>query len=113
MRQILIAVGISLMVSILLTPTLIRLFTREGFGQEIREDGPPSHKTKRGTPSMGGLAIIVGVLAGYFMTHLLTWRPLTASGLLILYLMVGLGLVGFRRGVARHGRRARALECPP
>ena len=43
---------------------------------------------------MGGLAIIVGVLAGYFMTHLLTWRPLTASGLLILYLMVGLGLVG-------------------
>ena len=35
MRQILIALGISLIVSILLTPTLIRLFTREGFGQEL------------------------------------------------------------------------------
>ena len=57
MRLILFAVGISLAVSILLTPTLIRLFTRQGFGQEIREDGPPSHQRKRGTPSMGGVAI--------------------------------------------------------
>ena len=45
MRLILVAVGLSLMVSILLTPVLVRLFTRQGFGQEIREDGPPSHKT--------------------------------------------------------------------
>lgn len=43
---------------------------------------------------MGGVAILAGVLAGYFITHLVTWRPLTASGLLILFLMVGLGLVG-------------------
>lgn len=41
MIEILIAVGISLTVSILLTPALIRLFTRQGFGHEIREDGPP------------------------------------------------------------------------
>ena len=94
MRLILVAVGLSLMVSILLTPVLVRLFTRQGFGQEIREDGPPSHKTKRGTPSMGGVAILVGVVAAYFLTHLITWRPVTPSGLLILYLMVGLGLVG-------------------
>ena len=70
MRLILVAVGLSLMVSILLTPVLVRLFTRQGFGQEIREDGPPSHKTKRGTPSMGGVAIIAGIWAGYFGTHL-------------------------------------------
>ena len=70
MRQILIAVGISLMVSILLTPTLIRLFNRQGFGQEIREDGPPSHRTKRGTPSMGGWPSWPGIWAGYFGTHL-------------------------------------------
>ena len=56
MRQILIAVGIALAVSILLTPALIKLFTRQGFGHEIREDGPPSHRKKRGTPSMGGVA---------------------------------------------------------
>ncbi len=62
MRQILIAVGIALTVSILLTPVLIRLFTRQGFGHEIREDGPPSHHKKRGTPSMGGVAILAGHL---------------------------------------------------
>ena len=70
MRLILIAVGISLAVSILLTPVLVRLFTRQGFGHEIREDGPPSHKTKRGTPSMGGVAILAGIWAGYLGTHL-------------------------------------------
>jgi phospho-N-acetylmuramoyl-pentapeptide-transferase len=43
---------------------------------------------------MGGLAIIIAVLAGYFLTHLVTWRPVSISALLVLYLMVGLGLVG-------------------
>jgi phospho-N-acetylmuramoyl-pentapeptide-transferase len=70
MRQILIAVGIALTVSILLTPALIRLFTKQGFGHEIREDGPPSHHKKRGTPSMGGVAILAGIWAGYLGTHL-------------------------------------------
>lgn len=70
MRQILVAVTVALVVSILLTPALIRLFTRHGFGQEIREDGPPSHHNKRGTPSMGGVAIVAGIWAGYLGTHL-------------------------------------------
>ena len=60
MIQILFAVGIALAVSIVLTPVLIRLFTRRGFGHEIREDGPASHQKKRGTPSMGGVAIVTG-----------------------------------------------------
>lgn len=99
MRLILIAVGLSLAVSILLTPTLIRLFTRQGFGQEIREDGPASHHAKRGTPSMGGVAILAGIWAGYFGTHLLGLvvggdGP-SASGLLVLGLATALGGVGF------------------
>ncbi len=99
MRLILIAVGLSLAVSILLTPWLIRLFTKQGFGQEIREDGPPSHKTKRGTPSMGGVAILSGIWAGYLGTHLIGLAfggdgP-TASGLLVLGLATALGVVGF------------------
>ena len=99
MRLILIAVGLSLAVSILLTPTLIRLFTRQGFGQEIREDGPASHQAKRGTPSMGGVAILAGIWAGYFGTHLLGLvvggdGP-SASGLLVLGLATALGAVGF------------------
>jgi phospho-N-acetylmuramoyl-pentapeptide-transferase len=98
-RQILIAVGISLAVSILLTPSLIRLFTRQGFGHEIREDGPPSHQTKRGTPSMGGVAILAGIWAGYLGAHLvgLTLDGVgpSASGLLVLGLATALGGVGF------------------
>jgi len=99
MRLILIAVAISVAVSILLTPVLIRLFTRQGFGHEIREDGPPSHKTKRGTPSMGGVAIITGIWAGYFGTHLvglgLDGDGPSVSGLLVLGLATALGAVGF------------------
>ncbi|MEZ0363315.1 phospho-N-acetylmuramoyl-pentapeptide-transferase [Mycobacterium sp. pUA109] len=99
MIEILLAVGIALAVSILLTPALIRLFTRQGFGHEIREDGPPSHKTKRGTPSMGGVAILAGIWAGYIGAHLLGLLfggggP-TASGLLVLGLATALGAVGF------------------
>src|SRR3981189_3731425 len=71
MRQILIAVGIALTVSILLTPVLIRVFPRRGSGHEIREDGPPSHHKKRGTPSMGGVAIVAGIWAGYLGPQLI------------------------------------------
>src|SRR5271154_7553362 len=99
MIDILIAVGISLTVSILLTPFLIRLFARQGFGHEIREDGPPSHKTKRGPPSMGGVAILAGIWAGYLGTHLaglaFDGEGMSASGLLVLGLATILGGVGF------------------
>ena len=99
MRLILITVGLSLAVSILLTPLLIRLFTRQGLGHEIREDGPPSHQTKRGTPSMGGVAIVAGIWAGYLGAHLvgaaLEADPPSASGLLVLGLATALGAVGF------------------
>ena len=70
MINILVAGGIALAVSILLTPFLIALFTRQGFGQEIRVEGPASHHAKRGTPTMGGVAIIVGLWAGYLGSHL-------------------------------------------
>ena len=80
-------------------PVLIRLFTRQGFGHEIREDGPPSHHKKRGTPSMGGVAILAGIWAGYLGTHLvglaLDGQGPSASGLLVLGLATALGIVGF------------------
>jgi phospho-N-acetylmuramoyl-pentapeptide-transferase len=98
--SILIAASVGLVVSILLTPYLIRFFSKQGFGQEIREEGPEGHKSKRGTPTMGGVAIIVAMVVGYFVAHLVDyWRGSsegpTASALLVLFLSVGLGLVGF------------------
>jgi phospho-N-acetylmuramoyl-pentapeptide-transferase len=53
MRQILIAAGMALAVALLLPLVLIRVFTRLGFGQEIRDDAPKSHQRKRGTPQHG------------------------------------------------------------
>ena len=99
MISVLIAAMTALVLSLLGTPAVVRLFRRQGYGQEIREDGPASHATKRGTPTMGGTVIIVATVVGYFVAHLVALRnpsrgP-TASGLLVLGLMVSLGLVGF------------------
>jgi phospho-N-acetylmuramoyl-pentapeptide-transferase len=110
--DILVAVAIALTVSILLTPALIRLFTRQGFGHEIREDGPPTHHTKRGTPSMGGVAIVAGIWAGYLGTHIaglaFGGEGPSASGLLVLLLATVLGGVGFVDDLIKI-RRARNL----
>ncbi len=95
MRQVLLAASIGLIVSLFGTPVAIRLLVRQGYGQLIRDDGPTSHHTKRGTPTMGGAVIILGALLGYFLAHLVTLRPVTVSGLLVMFLMTGLGLVGF------------------
>jgi len=98
MRLVVISMAIAAVVALVGTPMLIALLARRGYAQAIRtsvEGEPyPDHEGKRGTPSMGGVAIIVGVGAAYAITHLVTWRPPTPSGLLIIYLMVGLGLVG-------------------
>jgi len=87
--------AISLLLSLLGTRLAIRQFTRWGYGQEIREDGPTSHHTKRGTPTMGGVAIIAASVIGYFAAKLLTGDMPTASALLLLFLFVGMGVVGF------------------
>jgi phospho-N-acetylmuramoyl-pentapeptide-transferase len=94
-RSVFVAAGIALAVSILLTPYLIKFFSRQGFGQEIRADGPASHKSKRGTPTMGGVAILLALWIGYLGAHLLSGEPMTASALLVLMLTTALGLVGF------------------
>ncbi|MBM7367111.1 phospho-N-acetylmuramoyl-pentapeptide-transferase [Gordonia hydrophobica] len=99
MTQILIAGAISLAVSILLTPVLIKVFSRQGFGQEIRIDGPQSHQSKRGTPSMGGVAIVAALWLGYLGAHLFGYidegSGPSASGMLVLGLATALAAVGF------------------
>ena len=99
MRSILIAAAFGLIISILATPVAVHLFRRKGFGQEIRDDGPESHLSKKGTPTMGGTVIVGATVGGYFIAHLFLidqpGRGPSASGLLVLFLMVGLGTVGF------------------
>ncbi|MDT0185477.1 phospho-N-acetylmuramoyl-pentapeptide-transferase [Microbacterium sp. ARD31] len=95
MRAILFGGGLSLLISLLGTRYAIRFFTRQGFGQPIRDDGPTTHHTKRGTPTMGGAVIVLATVVGYFAAKLITGTAPSASALLLMFLFVGLGTVGF------------------
>jgi phospho-N-acetylmuramoyl-pentapeptide-transferase len=95
LKTIVLAGSIALLGTLLGTRLAIRVLVRRGYGQLIRDDGPTSHHTKRGTPTMGGLVIISAVLFAYLASHLITWTGPSASALLILFLFTGLGVVGF------------------
>ncbi|MEU6011071.1 MULTISPECIES: phospho-N-acetylmuramoyl-pentapeptide-transferase [unclassified Streptomyces] len=95
MKQILFAGVIGLFLTLVGTPLLIKLLARKGYGQYIRDDGPREHASKRGTPTMGGIAFILATVAAYFLSKVITGYTPTYSGLLVLGLMVGMGLVGF------------------
>ena len=95
MKSIILAGAIALAFTLFATPGFIWLFKRVGWGQFIRDDGPKSHHTKRGTPTMGGIAIILGAVLGVFGGKLFNGEPISNSALLVLFMMVGLGLVGF------------------
>lgn len=95
MNQILFAGVIGLFLTLIGTPLLIKLLARKGYGQYIRDDGPKEHHSKRGTPTMGGIAFILATIIAYFLSKVITGKPPTFSGLLVLGLMAGMGLVGF------------------
>jgi phospho-N-acetylmuramoyl-pentapeptide-transferase len=95
MREILIAGGLALFFSLFGTPALIKALAKRGYGQIIRDDGPSSHHTKRGTPTMGGVIIIAAAIFAYFIAHLISGNTISVSVILVMGLMVCLGLVGF------------------
>ena len=95
MKVILIAGAMALLFSLFGTPLLIRFLAKRGHGQVIRDDGPSSHYTKRGTPTMGGVVIIVATVIAYSIAHVFSGRPPTVSALLVIGLVIALGFVGF------------------
>jgi phospho-N-acetylmuramoyl-pentapeptide-transferase len=94
-KAVLISGGLSMLVALLVTPLFIRLLVRKQYGQFIRQDGPTAHFTKRGTPTMGGVVIIAATLIGWCGALIVTGTAPSASEVLVLFLMTGLGLVGF------------------
>ncbi|MSW04113.1 MAG: phospho-N-acetylmuramoyl-pentapeptide-transferase, partial [Actinobacteria bacterium] len=95
MRLILVAGALALIFSLFGTPALIKVLARRGYGQFIRDDGPSTHHTKRGTPTMGGIIIIFASLIAYLCAHLVTGNSISISAVLIFGLVISLGLVGF------------------
>jgi phospho-N-acetylmuramoyl-pentapeptide-transferase len=74
---------------VILMPSYIRLLQAIGFGKRIREEGPETHYVKEGTPTMGGLLIVMVVLGIYFFLRepdAATFAPLAA--------LAGVGVLG-------------------
>jgi len=94
-KTILLSGAISMVVALLGTRPTITVLRKRKLGQQIRTDGPQAHLGKSGTPTMGGIVIIIASLVGYLAGHLLTGEKMSATGVLVLFLMTGLGLVGF------------------
>ena len=94
MIALVVAGGVALMLSLALTPVLIRWLQVRGIGQQIREDGPEGHVTKAGTPTMGGIMIVVGAVGGYVVGHLREGAIFTRGGLLVTLAVAGAALVG-------------------
>lgn len=106
MVNVMLAGALAGLVALLGTPLFVRFLVRRGFGQPIHDD-LTLHHVKRGKPTMGGAVIIGAALTGYAGSHLLllvlhatgvTSRSpggFSVGALLVLFLLVGLGLVGF------------------
>jgi len=81
----------AVVISLALGPWLIKRLKRYKIGQNIREDGPKSHFQKAGTPTMGGMLILIAV----FVSTLL-WADFTNSHIwIVLVSTAGFGLIGF------------------
>ena len=93
MIRLLLAVGIATVVSLVGTKLLILWLTRRKIGQPIHADVPEGHMVKAGTPTMGGVAIVAGALAGYLVSNLydgvFTW-----TGIASMVAIAGAGVVG-------------------
>lgn len=95
MLGIMVAMGVAMLISLFGTPLLIKVLVKKQYGQFIRQDGPTSHLTKRGTPTMGGVVIILATVIGYAVANIVAGRVPNASGWLLIFLMIGMGAIGF------------------
>lgn len=87
--------GIAFLLGVIGTPLLIGWLRRQRIGQHIREDGPPTHAAKAGTPTMGGIAIVIAAVGGFFVSHVSTSvHHIYPSGILLILAVVTFGMVG-------------------
>jgi phospho-N-acetylmuramoyl-pentapeptide-transferase len=102
--SILVAGAVGLTVTLLGTPVAIRAFSLWGWGQRIREDGPHTHMEKMGTPTMGGMVVLLGLVTAYLAARA-TFGGFTSAGLSLIFAALGFGLVGFLDDFTKVRRR--------
>jgi phospho-N-acetylmuramoyl-pentapeptide-transferase len=121
----LILASISFLLAVVWGPLLIRILHHYKMGKRIRIDGPRSHMTKQGTPTMGGLMVVVPVLLITVALNIYNVVGQTQEGLSILvplgvmlaYAVIGAvddvaGVRGMRRGEGFTARHKTLLEVP-
>jgi phospho-N-acetylmuramoyl-pentapeptide-transferase len=80
MARVLVAALVAMIISILAGPAFIDFLRRHEFGQHIREDGPEHHQAKQGTPTMGGLLIVLAAAIAFLATSDYTLPALAVAG---------------------------------
>jgi phospho-N-acetylmuramoyl-pentapeptide-transferase len=90
MVRVLIAGLIAMVIAVVIGPKFIEFLKRNELGQPIREEGPPGHVVKQGTPVMGGLLILLAATIPFLALTTYTLPALTVLGI-----AVGCGLIGF------------------
>lgn len=88
--NVLMPVVISFGISVVLCPVIIPFLRKLKFGQYVRDDGPESHLKKAGTPTMGGLVILVSIL----LTSLIYIKKYPDI-IPVLFMTLGFGIIGF------------------
>src|SRR5690625_4928299 len=94
--SIIVTIVISFLITVLLLPIFIPFLRRLKFGQVIREEGPESHMKKAGTPTMGGIVIIISLVVTFIIVAMqFLEQPLGYEFWLLLFVVVSYGLLGF------------------
>jgi len=108
LSRVLAAGVIALLISIFVGPKFVAFLRRKELGQHIREEGPEHHVSKQGTPTMGGLLILLAASIGF-----LAFSRYTVPALTVLFVTLACGAIGFlddfiklthRRSLGLNGR---------
>lgn len=91
-ERLVIAAGLALIITLVLGPFLIPVLRTLKFGQNIRDDGPKSHLKKGGTPTMGGMIFLVGIILSALVT---AEKPTSVEMVTMVGITLGYGLIGF------------------
>jgi phospho-N-acetylmuramoyl-pentapeptide-transferase len=91
---LLIAGSVGLIAALAGTPLLIQTLQARGIGQQIREDGPRGHTSKAGTPTMGGIMIVLATVVAYLVAHLRSGAVFTRAAVLVIFAVVAMAIVG-------------------
>ena len=96
--QVFLAIAVSALITAVAMPFFIRMMRKDGIGQQIRADGPESHLVKQGTPTMGGVVMLVGVVVTVALFA--KWTPDLILAVLAMLVTGSLGLLDDIESVA-------------